>query len=58
MSSKTSTSPNAERKKAGNRLTKWAKCLLRNRRILLLAMQALFWAVKLARALKNLFGDP
>ena len=50
--------PNAERKKAENGVAKWIKYLLRNRQILLLVMKALFWVVKIARALQNLFGDP
>lgn len=50
--------PNTERKKAGNSVAKWVKYLLRNRRVLLLVLQAIVLVVKLARALRNLFGDP
>lgn len=56
--SKISISPNTERKKSGNSVARWVKYLLRNRRFFLLAIQALFWAVKLMQALKKIFGDP
>ncbi len=56
--SRISSPPNTERKKSGNSVARWVKYLLRNRRFFLLAMQALFWAVKLMQALKKLFGDP
>ena len=55
--SRISSPPNTERKKSGNSVARWVKYLLRNRRFFLLAMQALFLAVKLMQALKKLFGD-
>ena len=53
-----SAPPNTERKKAGNSVAKWVRRLLRNRRVLLLVLQAIVLVVKLAQALKNLLGDP
>lgn len=53
-----SGTPSIERRKAKNCVAKWVKRLLRNRRVLLFALQAIFWVVKLAQAIKNLFGDP
>ena len=50
--------PNVERKKAS--VCTWVRGIARklvNRRTLMLALQALYWVVKLARMLARLFGD-
>ena len=50
--------PNVERKKVS--VCTWVCGIARklvNRRTLMLALQALYWVVKLARMLARLFGD-
>ena len=50
--------PNVEWKKAS--VCTWVRGIARklvNRRTLMLALQALYWVVKLARMLARLFGD-
>ena len=50
--------PNVERKKAS--VCTWVRGIARklvNRRTLMLALQALYWVVKLARWLTRLFGN-
>lgn len=48
--------PNAERKNAGRGAQRWKHRFLRNRHVLMSAMQILVGVVKLLRALRDLFG--